>query len=121
MIVELHVILVTLAIFYLVQLVSYVNETAQQLNGRFGKHRNCFKGKMNSVLCKRLSNHFSKSFCKDSGFTVQNIEKWKGRERTGRGIRACGVAVLRKETECMLKLRAVYPYRLNNRIEDKYD
>ena len=51
------------------------------------------------------------------------MKKWKGTEGKNwkRGYRLCGLAVLqrKKETEWMLKLRVVYQYGLNNRIEYK--
>ena len=85
---------------------QYVGETAQQLNVRFAKHRNCRKGHLNSATCKRLSDHFSSGLCKDAGYSVQIIENWRGNGRTDRGAIDLGVAVLRRkrETEWILKL-----------------
>ena len=99
--------------------VQYVGETAQQLNVRFGKHRACMSGKLNSSSCKRLSDHFSKGFCKGADYSVQIIEKWRGNGRTERGSIDLGLAVLRRkrETEWMRKLRTVYPYGLNDRLD----
>ena len=89
-----------------------LGETAQQLNVRFVKHRDCFKVKINSASCRRLSDHFLKGPCKGSGYTVQINERWKGRRRTQRWAIGCGLPVgcSKKETEQMLKLRTVYPY-----------
>ena len=98
---------------------QYVGETAQQLNVRFAKHRDCLKGKINSSQCKRLSDHFSTGLCKGAGYTVQIVEKFTGNGRTSRGAIDPGISVVRRkrETEWMLKLRTVYPYGLNDRVD----
>ena len=98
---------------------QYVGETAQNLNVRFGKHRNCMKGSINSTSCKRLSDHFSKGLCKDAGYTVQIIENWRGNGRTERNSIDLGIASLRRkrESEWILKLRTVYPFGLNERVD----
>ena len=89
------------------------------MNIRFGKHRACMNGKINSSSCKRLSEHFSSGFCKGANFSVNIIEKWKGKGRTEHGSIDLGLAVLRRkrETEWMLKLRTVYPYGLNDKVD----
>ena len=98
---------------------QYVGETAQNLNVRFGKHRNCMKGRINSTSCKRLSEHFSKGLCKDAGYTVQIVENWIGNGRTNRNSIDLGLATLRRkrESEWMLKLRTVHPFGLNERVD----
>ena len=53
---------------------QYVGETAQKLNIRFAKHRECMKGNVKSNSCKRISDHFSSGLCKGSDYTVQIIE-----------------------------------------------
>ena len=97
---------------------QYVGETAQNLNVRFGKHRNCMKGRINSTSCKRLSEHFSKGLCKDAGYTVQIVENWIGNGRTNRNSIDLGLATLRRkrESEWMLKLRTVHPFGLKERF-----
>ena len=80
------------------------------------------KGHLNSATCKRLSDDFSSGLCKDAGYSVQIIENWRGNGRTDRGAVDLGLAVLRRkrETEWILKLRTVYPYGLNDRV-DSFD
>ena len=99
--------------------IEYVGETAQQLNVRFAKHRDCMKGRINSSSCKRLADHFSTGLCKGQGYTVQISENWGGNGRTDRGAIDLGLAVLRRkrETEWMLKLRTLYLYGLNDRVD----
>jgi len=77
------------------------------------------KGNINSTSCKRLSDHFSKGNCKDSGYTVQIIENWVGNGRTERNSIDLGLATLRRkrESEWILKLRTVYPFGLNERVD----
>ena len=98
---------------------QYVGETAQNLNIRFAKHRLCMSGNINSKSCKHVSDHFSKGFCKNSEYTVQIIENLEGNGRTSRGALDPGVSVIRRkrETEWMLKLRTVFPYGLNDRVD----
>ena len=98
---------------------QYVGETAQNLNVRFAKHRSCMKGNVNSTSCKRLSDHFSVGLCKGAGYTVQIIENWVGNGRTERKSIDLGVATLRRkrESEWILKLRTVYPFGLNERVD----
>ena len=52
-------------------------------------------------------------------FSVQIIEKWQGSGRTSHGAVNLGEAVLRRkrETEWMLKLRTLYPYGLNEKMD----
>ena len=98
---------------------QYVGETAQNLNLRFAKHRRCMNGNVNSKSCKHLSDHFSKGLCKNSNYTVQSIENVSGNGRTARGALDPGVVVVRRKTESewMLKLRTVFPYGLNDRVD----
>ena len=77
------------------------------------------KGRINSTSCKRLSDHFSKGLCKDADYTVQIIENWIGNGRTDRNSIDLGLATLRRkrESEWILKLRTVYPFGLNERVD----
>ena len=77
------------------------------------------KGSINSTSCKRLSDHFSKGLCKDAGYTVQIIENWRGNGRIERNSIDLGIANLRRkrESEWILKLRMVYPFGLNERVD----
>ena len=98
---------------------QYVGETAQRLNVRFAKHRDCMKGNINSSSCKWVSAHFSSGPCKGAGYTVQIIENWEGNGRTDRNAIDTGISVIRRkrETEWILKLQTLYPYGLNDRID----
>ena len=60
---------------------QYIGETSQNLNKRFHWHNSCFRNPTAYSFCKILNTHFSKSYCKDSSYTVNIIEKL---ERTGR-------------------------------------
>ena len=99
--------------------IQYVGETAQQLNIRFATYRASMSGKINSNSCKWFIEHFSTEICKYAKYSVQIIEKWQGNGRTSRGAIDLGEAVLRRkrETEWMLKLRTVYPYGLNEKVD----
>ena len=76
-------------------------------------------GKLNSNSCKWFTEHFSTGLCKNAKCSVQIIEKWQGNGRTSHGAVDLGQAVLRRkrETEWMLKLRTLYPYGLNEKMD----
>ena len=61
---------------------------------------------------------FSTGICKNAKYSAQIIEKWQGNRRTSRGTINLGEAVLRRkrETEWSLKLRTLYPYGLNEKV-----
>ena len=98
---------------------QYVGETAQQLTIRSATHRASTSGKLKLSSCKWLAEHFSTGICKNAKYSVKIIEKWKGNGRTSRGAIDLGESVLKRkrETEWMLKLRTVYPYRLNEKVD----
>ena len=98
---------------------QYVGETAQQLNIRFATHRASMGGKTRSNSCKWLAEHFSTRICKNAKYSVQIIEKWQGNGRTSQSAIDFGEAAIRRkrETEWMLKLRTVYPYGLNEKVD----
>ena len=76
-------------------------------------------GKIKSNSCKWLTEHFSTGICKNAKCSVQITEKWQGNGRTGRGAIYLGEAVLRRKrkTEWIVKLRTVYPYGLNEKVD----
>ena len=82
-------------------------------------HTASMSGKLNSNSCKWFAEHFSTGLCKSAKFSVQIIEKWQGNGRTSHGAVDLGEAVLRRkrETEWMLKLRTLYPYGLNEKMD----
>ena len=96
----------------------YVGETAQQLNIRFATHTASMSGKIMSNSCKWLAEYFSTEICKNPKYSVQIIEKWQGNGRTSCGAVDLGEAVFRRkrEAEWMLKLRTVYPYGPNEKV-----
>ena len=98
---------------------QYVGKTAQQLNVRLATHRASMSGKLKSNSCRWLAEHFSTGICKNAKYSVQIIEKWQGNGRTSCGAIDLGETVLRRkrETEWILKLRTVYPYDLNEKVE----
>ena len=98
---------------------QYVGETAQQLNIRFATHRASMRGKIKSKLGKWLAGHFLTEICKNAKYSVQIIEKWQGNSRTSRWAISLGEAVLRRkrETEWMLKLRTIFSYGLNEKVD----
>ena len=69
-----------------------------------------------------VSRTFLTGICKNAKYSVQKIEKWQANGRTNSGAIDLGEAVLTKkrETEWTLKLRTVYPYGLNEKV-DIYD
>ena len=75
--------------------------------------------KLKSNSCKWLAEHFSTGICKNAKYSVQIIEKWQGNGRTSHGAIDLGEAILRRkrETEWILKLRTVYPYGLNKKVD----
>ena len=99
--------------------IQYVGETVQQLNIRFATHRGSMSGKLQSNSCKWLAEYFSTGICKNTKYSVQIIEKQQGNGRTSGGAIDLGEAVLRRkrEAECMLKLRNVYPYGLKEKVD----
>ena len=98
---------------------QYVGQTAQQLNIRFATHKASMSRKLKSNSCKWLAEHFSTGICKNAKYSVQIIEKWQGNGRTSHGAFGLVEAVLRRnrETEWLLKLRTVYPYGLNEKVD----
>ena len=76
-------------------------------------------GKTKSNSCKWLPEHFSTGICKNAKYSVQITEKWQDNDITSRSAINLGESVLRRktETEWMLKLRTVYPYGLNDKVD----
>ena len=66
-----------------------------------------------------LAEHYSTEICKNAKYSAQVIGKWQGNSRNSRGAIGLGEAVLRRkgETKWMLKLRTVYPYGLNEKMD----
>ena len=101
---------------------QYVGETVQQLNARFTMHRTGIKMPEKHGTCKILSNHFNVGLCKGSDYSVQILEKLEGTGRTERKAIDVGVTCHRRKREefWMKTLRTVYPYGLNDRVNDDY-
>ena len=98
---------------------QYVGETAQKLNIRFATHRASMSGKLKSNSCKCLAEHFPTAISKKGKYSVQIMEKWQDNGRTSHYAIDLGEAVLKRkrETELMLKLRTVYPYGLDEKVD----
>ena len=99
---------------------QYVGETVQTLAERFGKYRYELNSPEKSGRCRIFANHFTKGSCKDADYTVQIIEKLEGSGRTARNAIDPSETAKRRarEVSWMLKLRTVYPYGLNDRIDE---
>ena len=96
-----------------------MGEAAQQLNIKFATHRASLSGRIKLNYCKWLAEHFSTGLCKNGKYTVQIIEKWQRYGETIYGTTDLGEAVLqrKRETEWIFKLRTVYPYVLNEKVD----
>ena len=101
---------------------QHVGETPQNLNKRFNWHNSCFRNPTACSFCKILNTHFSKGYCKDSSYAVNIIEKLGGKGRTDRNTMDFEAKPIRKarETYWMQELRTIFPYGLNDRIEDEF-
>ena len=101
---------------------QYVGETSQNLNERLNWHNSCFRNPTAYLFCKILNTHFSKGYCKDSSYTVNIIEKLEETGCSERNTMDFAVKPLRKaiETYWMHELRTIFPYGLNDRIEDEF-
>ena len=97
---------------------QYVGVIAQQLNVKFATHRARMIGKIKSNSCKWLAENFSTRICNNAKYSAQITQKWQGNVRTSCGCIELGQSVLKRkeETEWMLKLRTVYPYGLNEKV-----
>ena len=101
---------------------QYVGETAQKIRERFRHHRGCINHPEKDNTCRILSEHFSKGACRNAKYSVHIIEKLPGDGRSDDGSIDPGMTNLRrkKETSWMLSLRTVFPFGLNDRVEDEY-
>ena len=99
---------------------QYVGETVQTLAERFGKYRFELKSPEKSGRCRIFVKHFTKGLCKGAEYSVQIIEKLEGNGRTARNeIDPSATSKRRaREVHWMLKLRTVYRYGLNDRIDE---
>ena len=67
-------------------LLQYIRETAQQLNVRFGKHRDCFKGKVNSASFGGFPIVISKFFVKALNMQFKSLKSGKDGEVLEEGL-----------------------------------
>ena len=73
-----------------------------------------------SSSCKRLGEHFSSGACKNSNYVVQIVEKLKGNGRKNNMLDPEITKERKKrEDQWMIKLRTVYPYGLNDSLNDQ--
>ena len=78
-------------------------------------------GKKYASSCKRLCDHFSSGPCKGADHFVQIIENWEGDGHLpNRGGEDQDLSRKRKKQEdhWMLKLRTIYPYGLNDSLNE---
>ena len=77
-------------------------------------------GVANAASCKRISEHYSSGKCQGSDYSVHVIEKWEGDGRTPTEAVDWVLAKARrkKEDSWMLKLRTVWPYGLNDSLNE---
>ena len=100
---------------------QYVGETSQNFDKRFNWHNSCFRNPIAYSCCKILNTHFSKGYWKDSSYTVNVIEKLEGTRRADRNTMDFVAKPIQKarETYWIHELRTIFPYCLNDRIEDE--
>ena len=102
-------------------LLQYVGQTCSVISVRFCMHRACMSGKKYASSCKRLCDHFSSGPCKGAEHFVQVIENWEGDGHLpNRGGEDQDLTRKRKKQEdhWMLKLRTIYPYGLNDSLNE---
>ena len=99
---------------------QYVGETVQTLAERFANYWYEVKSPEKSGRSRIFVKHFTKGICKDSKYTVQIIEKLEGTGRTERNAIDPAETSKRRarEVHWMLKLRTVFPYGLNDRVDE---
>ena len=81
-------------------------------------HTASMSGKLKSNSCKCFAEYFPTGLSKYAEYSAQIMEKWQGNGRTSHYAIDLGEAVLRRkrETEWMLRLRTLYPYGLNEKV-----
>jgi hypothetical protein len=106
---------------------QYVGETACVLSERIFHHKSAIhdlpKGITNG--CKKLPAHFTTGLCSGSNYTVRILEKLEGNGRTGPHkkdpIDPTLTRIRRaREKHWMLKLRKVFPFGLNDRVNGEW-
>ena len=95
---------------------QYVGETSQNLSKRFNWHKPCFRNLIAYA-------YFSKGHCKNASHTVSIIEKFEGTEHADKNTMEFAAKPIFKVQERygMHKLRAIFPYVLNDRIGDEFN
>ena len=88
---------------------------------RFWTHRACMRGEIYaSSSCKRLGEHFSSGAYKNSDYVVQIVEKLKGNGRKNNMLDPEITKERKKrEDQWMIKLRTIYPYGLNDSLNNQ--
>ena len=80
------------------------------------------RGAVYTTSCQRLGEHLSLGPCKGSEYFVQVVEKMSGSGRIGKEVDPQITKERRKrEDQWMLKLRTVYPYGLNDALNEIVD
>ena len=101
---------------------QYVEKTVQKLNKRFNWQRTGFHQPGKYGFCHIVSDYFHKGIYCNASYSAQLLEKLEGHGRTTNYALDISITSRRKQRErtWMLKLRTIYPYGLNDRLEDEY-
>ena len=97
----------------------YVGKTVQKLNKSFSWHRTGFRQSGKYSFCQIISDHFHKVVYCNASYSLQILKKLEGNWRTTRNAMK-GSTRKQHEEIWMLKLITIYPYSLNDRLEDEY-
>ena len=102
--------------------VQYVGETGQELRGRISDHKTRLYKHDVSKKETFLIRHFHRGPCKDAMFSVSILEVCEGEARKGKALDPV-VTRKRREREgfWIKRLHTLYPYGLNDRLDDNVD
>ncbi len=106
---------------------QYVGETVCPISESFSNHNNVIHDLAKGITCgcKKLPEHFNTGLCKGSKYTVRILEKLEGNGRIGPGARdpidQTSKRIRRaREKHWMLKLRTVFPFGLNDKVDGEW-
>ena len=101
---------------------QYLGETVQSLRQRFSGPRTGMKNLFADTKCKILSKHFGAGLCRNTNCMVNITEGYLDLQEMiiNNGITVPGVTVERQKKETKWTLQTVYPYGLNDIVDDEY-